>query len=60
MSNLEALLKAYVELSILWSKTHTSETHSRFWASCSFLERQITQELKHLRDELKHQRGYHE
>lgn len=44
-TRLEALLKAYVELSILWSKASSGETHSRFWASCRFLEMMIKKEV---------------
>lgn len=50
MSNLEVLVKAYVELSILWSKQHTPESHSRFWESCRFLEKQIRKEMDRLHD----------
>lgn len=46
MSNVEALLKAYVELSLMWSKTGIGDTPSRYWASCHFLEKQIKKELE--------------
>jgi hypothetical protein len=44
-TRLELLLKAYVELTMLWSKMNGGETASRVWASVGFLEKLIRKEL---------------
>ena len=43
--NLEVLLKAYVELTLLWSKMPVGETSSRVWESIRFLEKLIRKEI---------------
>lgn len=41
MSNLEALLKAYVEITVLWSKAPVGENCTRLWRSAEFLQKLI-------------------
>jgi len=43
---LEILVKAYVELSVLWSRTTPGENCARLWKSIQFLEKLIRKELE--------------
>jgi hypothetical protein len=45
MSNLEALLKAYTEMTALWAKASIGQDKQRVWKSCQFLEKCIAKVL---------------
>jgi hypothetical protein len=43
---LELLLKAYVELTLLWSKMPPGDNATRVWESTRFLEKLIRKEVQ--------------
>lgn len=45
MSNLDALLRAYIELTKLWEQASPGSNKERVWRSCKFLEQLIKKEL---------------
>jgi hypothetical protein len=44
-NNLDALLKAYIELTKQWEHVATGSNKERVWRSCKFLEQLIKKEI---------------
>jgi hypothetical protein len=45
MSNLDALLKAYIEMTKEWCNADNGLPRERIWRSCKFLEQLIKREI---------------
>lgn len=46
MNSLEVLVKAYVELTVVWARTPVGDNAMRIWKSCDFLAKLIKKELE--------------